>query len=146
MYINLTRLIMHMRSNYQRITIIKASRPSSDNINDQLQWLGGSLGLFNLRDRDKSCFRIFIELLKMAKADQAVTSDELALHLQLSRGTVVHHLNKLMESGIVVHKTNHYTLRTSNLHELVDETSRDLQRMCQELKAIADEIDSKLGL
>ena len=48
----------------QRITIINVRKPALRTINDELQWLGSSLGLFNLRDKDKSCFRIFIELLK----------------------------------------------------------------------------------
>ena len=133
-----------MRVNYQRITIIKTSKPSHSNINDNLQWLGGSLGLFNLRDKDKSCFRIFIELLKSAKSDRAISSDELAASLALTRGTVVHHLNKLMESGIVIHQSNHYTLRTSNLEHLVEEVERDLGRMLNELRTVAQEIDRKL--
>jgi predicted transcriptional regulator len=133
-----------MRINYQKITVIHTSRPPSSNINDQLQWFGGSLGLFNLRDKDKSCFRIFIELIKAAQKNSSISSDELAEHLSLTRGTVVHHLNKLMESGIVVHKANHYTLRTERLGHLVDEVERDLLRMLESLKKVAADIDTKL--
>ncbi|MBI5072732.1 winged helix-turn-helix transcriptional regulator, partial [Candidatus Woesearchaeota archaeon] len=88
----------------QRITIIKIRRPVTQNLNEELQWFGTSLGLFNLRDKDKSCFRIFIELLKATKHNKSITSDELADHLALSRGTVIHHVNKLMETGLVVHE------------------------------------------
>src|SRR3989338_4739748 len=92
----------------QRITIMSIRKPDSVNINSELQWLGSSLGLINLRDKDKSCFRIFIELLKSAKSHHALTSDELAYSLSLSRGTVVHHLNKLLESGFVINEKNKY--------------------------------------
>ncbi len=51
----------------QRITIINIRKPAERSINQELQWLGTSLGLFNLRDKNKSCFRIFIDLLKAAK-------------------------------------------------------------------------------
>ena len=71
-----------MRITHQRITIIRERRPVR-NLNEELQWLGNSLGLFNLRDKDKSCFRIFIELLKAAKVDKPLTSDEIAVNLDL---------------------------------------------------------------
>src|SRR3989338_4339773 len=90
----------------QRITIVHLSKPSHQTINDELQWLGSSLGLFNQRDKDKSCFRIFIELLKDAKQLEnnirGLSSEEMASRLALTRATVIHHLNRLQECGIVV--------------------------------------------
>jgi predicted transcriptional regulator len=132
----------------QRITVINIRKPDSSNINAELQWLGSSLGLINMRDKDKSCFRIFIELLKTAKSESKVplTSDELAYALNLSRGTVVHHLNKLMESGLVLNERNRYVLRVGTLHELVDEIERDMRRSLDELREAAEQIDKKLGL
>jgi len=130
-----------MRRIYQRITIIKVRKPTSRNVNEELQWLGSSLGLFNLRDKDKSCFRIFIELLKVTKLGRPVSSDELAAKLGLSRGTVIHHINKLIESGIVVTEGNRYLLRVNNLRELIEEIQKDIQRSTDDLKEIASEID-----
>ena len=130
----------------QRITIINIRKPAEHNVNQELQWFGSSLGLFNLRDKDKSTFRIFIELLKSAKAKQTLTSDELAAKLSLSRGTIIHHINKLMESGIVVHEGNRYTLRVENLRTLIEEVEKDIKRACEDLKEVAKEIDARLGL
>ncbi len=129
-----------------KITIIDMRKPSSENINYELQWLGSSLGLFGLRDKDKSCFRIFIELLKATKTHCPYSSDELAARLKLTRGTVVHHLNKLMESGMVVNEKNRYLLRVDNLYELITEVEKDIKRACDNLKEVAKEIDKKLGL
>ncbi|MBI2654299.1 winged helix-turn-helix transcriptional regulator [Candidatus Woesearchaeota archaeon] len=130
----------------QRITIVHIRKPSEHNVNQELQWLGSSLGLFNLRDKDKSTFRLFIELLKSAKADKSLTSDELAARLALSRGTIIHHINKLMESGLVIHEGNTYILRVDNLKALIDEVEKDIKRACEDLKEVAKEIDSRLGL
>ena len=130
----------------QRITIFNIRKPEAVNINSELQWLASSLGLINLRDKDKSCFRIFIQLLKSAKDKHALSSDELAYALALSRGTVVHHLNKLMESGLVVNEHNRYVLRVSTLNALVDEIERDFRRTTEELREAAKEMDRKLGL
>ena len=130
----------------QKITIIHIKKPREQNVNQELQWLCSSLGLFNLRDKDKSMFRIFIELLKSAKMRHTLTSDELAAKLNLSRGTIVHHVNKLMESGLVVHEGNMYTLRVENLQSLIEEVEKDIKRACDDLKEVAKQIDGMLGL
>lgn len=125
-----------------RITIIKIRKPRRPDINDSLNWLGTSLGLFNMRDKDKSCYRLFIELLKASKSNYPMTSDEMAISLDLTRGTVVHHLNRLMESGIVVHEGKYYLLRMDNLEHLMDELQKDLERTLLDLKDVARNIDA----
>ncbi len=130
----------------KKITIVKISKPSQRDLNHELQWFGDSLGLFNLRDKDKSCFRIFIELIKAAKLREPLTSDEIAEKLNLSRGTVIHHINKLMEAGIVIHLKNRYMLRVDNLAALIDELHRDIRKTCISLKTIAVDIDKAMGL
>ena len=130
----------------QRITIVNIRKPAEHNVNQELQWFGSSLGLFNLRDKDKSCFRVFIELLKSAKKHETLSSDDLALKLVLTRGTIIHHINKLMESGLVIHEGNSYTLRVDNLKALIEEMEKDIKRACDDLKDVAKEIDNRLGL
>ena len=135
-----------IRIYHQKITIVRTRKPAEKNINQELQWFGNSLGLFNLRDKDKSCFRVFIELLKAAKAKMPLSSDELAYRLNLTRGTVIHHINKLMDAGIVIYDGKRYMLRVDNLKDLVDEVEKDIERTCSDLKNIAKEIDERLGL
>ncbi len=129
-----------------RITIIRTNRPKEQNVNNELKWFGESLGLFSDRDKDSSLYRLFVELIKSSRHHEALTSDQLAYKLKLSRGTVVHHLNKLLESGIVVTDRNKYVLRVNNLEVLVDELRKDIRRTLDDLKAIAREIDEELGL
>jgi len=129
----------------RKITIVKIRRAPEGNINRELQWLGNSLGLFGLRDRDSSCFRVFITIVKRAKRNETISSDEIAERLNLSRGTVVHHLNKLMSSGIVIKDTGGYILRENNLLRVVKDVQRDVQNMFTELEEVAKDIDEKLG-
>ncbi len=119
--------------------------PAMSTLNEELQFFGSSIGLFNLRDKDKSSFRIFIELLKAAKVNHPLSSDELAFHLGLTRATVVHHLNKMMESGLVVSNENKYVLRNASLAGLLDELEADYSRATKELKKIAIKIEEDLG-
>jgi len=113
-------------------------------INEELQWLGASLGLFNLRDKDRSCFRIFVELLKSSKIGKGLSSDEIAFKSGLSRGTVIHHINKLIESGLVAVEQRKYILREAKLEPLIDEIEKDLVRYLDGLRSIARDIDNKL--
>lgn len=129
----------------QRIIIIKNRLPKKQ-VNEELQWLGDSLGLFNLRDKDKSCFRVFLELIKAAKQSKSLTSDDVAEKLGLSRGTVIHHINKMMESGIIIHTDNRYMLRVDNLTQLILELRKDIDRTIDDMKEIAGDIDRWLEL
>ena len=125
--------------------LIAFAKMTDKDINKELQWLGYSLGLFNLRDKDRSCFRIFIELLKAAKQNKLLSSDELAHKMHISRGTVVHHLHKLMDSGIVIYTERKYGLRVDKLEQLIVELQSDLKKTTDDLKQVAVDIDKWLG-
>ncbi len=129
----------------KKITIVKIRRSSGQNVNRELQWLGNSLGLFNLRDKDSSCFRVFITLVRRAKNNKTVSSDEIAEKLSLTRGTVVHHLSKLMDSGLVIREKQGYLLRERDLSTVIKDMQRDMEAMFAELKEVAEEIDEKLS-
>lgn len=128
----------------RRITIVKVRRTNNDNINQELQWIGNSLGLFNLRDRDSSCFRVFITLVRKAKSEKMLSSDEIANNLHLSRSTVVYHLTRLIDSGLVVRESDGYQLRENNLHALIKDIHRDVDAVFNDLQQVAQEIDEKL--
>lgn len=130
----------------RRISIVNIRRPQERSVNEDLQWFGHALGLFGERDKDKSCFRIFIELLKAAKKQDYLTSDDLAEGLSLSRGTVVHHLNSLIERGIIRHEGNYYALRGENLAELIQDIHRDMEHSLADIKQAAEELDRALKL
>lgn len=115
-------------------------------MNEELQWFGSSLGLFGQRDKDKSMFRVFLELVKAAKTGEPLSSDTIAATLALSRGTVVHHINKLIEAGIVLYDGRHYWLRDNSLELLIEEVRKDTDRTIDDLRKAAREIDQMLGL
>lgn len=126
-----------------RITISK-QRQKDDKLNEQLQYLGRSLGLFTDRDKDNSCFRVFIELLQFK--NHPISSDQIAYKTNLSRGTVIHHMHKLLEAGIVIQENNKYILRVSSLKKLVGEIKKDIDRLMLDMEQIATDIDNKLGI
>jgi len=129
----------------KRFTIIRIRKIPSQDVNQELQWLGNALGLFNLRDKESSCFRVFITLVKRAKNNEPISSDGIAEKLDLSRSTVLHHLNRLVDAGIVVREKGGFALREANLSQVVKNIHQDVETTFSELQKIADEIDKKLG-
>lgn len=129
-----------------KITIYKSRKPAGENVNQDLQWFCDSLGLFGKRDRDKSCFRMFVVLLKSLHSTQSLTSDELSEKVGLSRGTVVHHLHTLIGSGLVIRDRNKYMLKVDNLSSLVEEVEHDLIRTMNNLRHVAEILDKRLEL
>ncbi len=123
-----------------KLTILKIAKPKNE-INQEIQWLCRSLGLFGERDKEKSCYRVFIEVLKNKKG---ATSDQIAENTNITRGTVVHHLNKLMDSGLIVSQKNIYKLRTRNIYRLIKEIEEDIEETFREMEKIAKKIDKYL--
>ena len=129
----------------KRFTIVRIRKIPTQDVNQELQWLGNAMGLFNLRDKESSCFRVFITLVKRAKNNQPISSDGIAEKLDLSRSTVLHHLNRLVDAGIVSREKGGYALRETNLSQVIKDIRQDLESTFSELQKIADEIDQKLG-
>ena len=129
-----------------KITINRIRKPKETELNDELQWFFESLGLIGNRDRDRSCFRMVIVLLRDLRHNEGMTSDEISQKVNLSRGTVVHHLHKLMDSGVVVNNRNKYMMRVESLSSLVDEIEHDLYKAMSNLKKVAKVIDKRLEL
>ncbi|NIA03823.1 MAG: winged helix-turn-helix transcriptional regulator [Nitrospiraceae bacterium] len=128
------------------LRISRISKKGNPDLNDEIFWFAESLGLVGNRDKDKSCFRIFIELLKVNPSHKGLSSDELAVRLNLTRGTVIHHLSKLESSQIVVKRDNKYFINSDSLESLVDRLSYEVLYSLKELKQTAKKIDFQLGL
>jgi biotin operon repressor len=130
----------------RRVTIVKVDKPSKITINEEIQWFSTSLGLFGERDKEKSKFRIFLELLKAAKTSKGLSTDQISDKTNLTRATVMHHLDILMEQGLVINKDAKYYLRLKNLEDLTKALHQDVQDIFIELNKIAESIDKELGL
>jgi len=134
-----------MITRFTKITIQRVKRPH-DELNEELTWLSKSLGLFSERDRESSCFRIFIELVKAAKRKEELSSDELAYLTSVTRGTAVHHLRKLIGAGLVRVEDNKYSLRERNLELTLKKMKQDFVHAFEQVEELGKKIDEKLGL
>jgi predicted transcriptional regulator len=124
-----------------RIRIIRAKRPVEKTVDAELEWLCSSLGFCEEIDKDRTASAIFRRLLESTYEGRPLRSDDLAESVGKSRGAVVNHLNKLINSGLVVRHGTRYELREQTLRNTLLEMHRDMERMLQDMEAIAEEID-----
>jgi len=135
-----------MTTYFRKTIIIKIKKSEKTDLNEDLKWFSTSLGMFSSRDKEKSCFRIFIELLKALKEEKKLSSDKIAENTNLSRGTVIHHINRLVEQGVIEVKDNKYALKYNNLTNLVDHLETNILNAFKNIKEIAKKIDENLEL
>ena len=130
----------------KQIAIKKVRSPAPGSLDDDINYLCRSLGYFSQRDRQETAGKIFRVLVREAcEPDDCLSSDEIAEKLNLSRGTIVHHLNSFISSGIVIKEHNRYRLRSASLQKSIEEIRYDIDRIMQQMIKIAMQIDEKLG-
>src|SRR3989338_4189654 len=128
----------------KRITISIEPIPES-NTNQEIHWISQALGLFNERDKEKSCHRIFVELIKAKKDNTLLSSQDLADKSNLSRATVLHHLDKLIESNIVMERDHEFELIDSNLNSIILRLKKEMNEFLEEMDKVSKKLDEELG-
>ncbi len=59
---------------------------------------------------------------------------------------MIHHLNKLTKSGLMIHHESQYKLRGRNLKDTIKEAQRDINCIFEHLEKVSETIDEALGL
>ncbi len=133
-----------MKKIFEKKLFLNWINKEKDELNYNIKWVCESIGLFPVRDYDSSMYRLFLELLKDAKKNQKSTSDELAYKLNLTRGTVIHHLNKFIVFGLVEKEKNKYYLKEKNMKDIINFFEKETKKLFEELKKIAEKIDEEI--
>lgn len=128
-----------------RQIILNIEPISESNTNEELHWISQALGLFNERDKEKSCHRIFIELIKAKKENKLLNSQDLADKSHLSRATVLHHLDKLVDSNIAFEKNHEFELIDSNISSMIIRLKEEMNQFLNEMEEISRKLDEELG-
>ncbi|MEK6954708.1 MAG: hypothetical protein AABX01_06870 [Candidatus Micrarchaeota archaeon] len=128
----------------QQITIRRVVRPQKRNLEGELEWFCQSLGIS--QDSDELGAEILKEILRAESKGGIIRSISISKKMRVTRGGAVYHLNKLMASGLIVRRGRDYELRGQNLSDTVEEMEQDMRRFFRQIRRMADEIDSELGM
>lgn len=123
-----------------KITLRDIREPSTDNIDDEIEWI---FRCFDLGEKDDYIAKeIFKELVK--RSESGVRSAEICTRCNVTQGAVVYHLNNLIQSGFAVKQGRYYYLRKQRLDETIDELENEMLRRFERIKRIAYLIEKKL--
>lgn len=130
----------------RKILLRDISPPSKSNEAADIEWLCRSLSLFTKKDADKSAYKVFKILIKSSLKGKPKTSTEIADELDLARGTVLFHMKKFYDAGLVERAPGRrYVLREPSLEETIQDMMRDSERIFERLRKIAADIDEEFG-
>ena len=130
----------------KELNLIKVKKPTENDPSKNIIWLCQSLGLITKRDKERNCFKIFSEVVKANKEKNYLTSEQISKTLKISRSNVVHYLNKLINSGLIIRVGNKYELREDSLLLLINEVEKEVRLIFEDLKKVALEVDKGLGM
>ena len=124
-----------------KIVIRDVERPDSKNPNAMMRWF---LAVFDLGDGNEANTieaQILGQLVKVGYKGEGISSADLKLKPPIPRSTVIYHLNRLMELGIIVKRGRKYYLRATEMTKVFEEIEYDIQREMQRMIDMAKEFD-----
>lgn len=127
-----------------RITIRGVERPFEKDLEKDLDWLCSSFG-FCKESQQNTAAQTFRELLEHISRGEKLTSTQLSEEVGMSRGAVIHQLNRLVAAGLIRKDGRKYLLRGGSVYRTIKEVERDVQRVFEDLEEMALEIDEQLG-
>lgn len=128
------------------IIVRRVERPIRKDLEDELDWICQSFGFFEPIDKEKTAATIFKLLVRAAESGKPLTSSDLAGMVNMSRGSVINHLNNLIQSGLIVKQGRYYYPRSKSIYRLIKEVEDDILSTLQRMERTAHEIDKAFGI
>jgi len=134
----------------QRIESIYSVRdipaPLTSDRDSDVEWMCKCFGFMEPRDKRRTAAKIFAVLVENANNDNGMSSDEIAEKVGVTRAGVIHHLSKMIGSGLAIQRQEGYKLRTRSVESTIIEVQRDIARVFENLTRIAREIDRTMNI
>jgi predicted transcriptional regulator len=128
------------------LIIRKVEPPFSKSVQDDLDWICQSFGFFEEIDKEKTASSVFKEIVRATEKGKPVNSTDLAKNVGMSRGSVINHLNNLIQSGLIVKDGRFYMARSQSMFRTIEEIEEDIDRIFDRMKQRARYIDEKFGI
>jgi predicted transcriptional regulator len=126
----------------ERIVIKFIERPDFNDPEKMFKWFCDVFGLSSGNDAFDSIEEQILKAFAEAAHDnKGLASSELKLNTDLARSTVIYHLNRFIEVGLLVKKGRKYYLRASEMQKAIEEIEYDVNREMQRMLDTAKELD-----
>lgn len=130
----------------QQIILRDLQRPKKANIDEDIGWLGSSLGFVSRKDTAHMMRQILKRVLTGIAEEEGISTERLARELNIAIQRVNYHVRCLVDAGFLYRRKKRIFLRQGSVRAAVEEIRKDANRMFDNLLVIADDIDRSLGL
>lgn len=125
----------------ERIVIKFVERPDFNKPEEMLKWFCDVFGLSSADNLDSIEGQILKNFAEAAYNNEGLASSELKLDTNLARSTVIYHLNRFIDAGLLVKRGRKYYLRASEMSKAIEEIEYDINREMQRMRDTAKQFD-----
>lgn len=125
----------------ERIVIRFVERPDFNKPEDMLKWFCDVFGLSSGENPNSIEAQILKNFIEAAYNNEGLASSELRLNTDLARSTVIYHLNRFIDAGLLVKRGRKYYLRASEMSKAIEEIEYDINREMQRMRDTARVFD-----
>lgn len=124
-----------------KIEIRVIEKPDESDPEKMLRWFVVALGLSG--DEKNSIEEQILKDFAVAarEGEEGLSSSELSFDKDVARSTVIYHLNRFIEAGIIVKKGRKYHLRATEMSKVIEELEYDIDREMQRMLDMAKKFD-----
>ena len=120
-----------------RLVIKFTEKPDLDDPQKMIKWFLHVFG-FDEEGIEEQMLMLFTEA---AYRNKGISSSELKLDTPVARSTVIYHLNRFIDSGLIVKRGRKYYFRASEMTKAIEEIEYDINREFQRMMDAAKEFD-----
>lgn len=126
----------------KKIVIKSVDKPLESSSPDELiSWFCEVLGLSGPGEEGSMESEILKRFIAAAQNNKGISSSGIKLGRGIPRSTIIYHLNRLVESGLVVKRGRKYYMRAQALSASIEEIEYDIDREFQRMIDMAKEFD-----
>ena len=119
----------------EQIVIRFIEKPDQNDAEGIIRWYCDVFGLSNPEAENPVEEQILKSFVEAARDGKGLSSSEIDLETKLARSTVIYHLNRFRDAGLIVKKGRKYYLRAGEMEKVIQEIGYDLER---ELRGLID--------
>lgn len=125
----------------ERIVIRFVERPDMDDTRKMIRWFCEVFGLASESANFGVEEQILRRFAEAAYRNEGLSSSELDLDTDLARSTIIYHLNRFIDAGLLVKRGRKYYFRASEMSKAIQEIEYDINRELMRMLDAAREFD-----
>ncbi len=124
-----------------KIVIREVERPDTKKPDAMIRWFCAVFDLGDDNETNSLESQMLGDFIKAGYKGEGISSSEITLTPKIARSTVIYHLNRLMELGILVKRGRKYYMRATEMSKVMEEIEYDMEREMQRMIDTAKEFD-----